>query len=488
MTVKKDELARIVGPENVSDAREVLESFSRDESFALPIRPACAARPDNAAEVQKIVQWAKETRTPLVPVSSGPPRFRGDSVPSAAGAVIVDLRRMNRVLRIDRRNRMTVIEPGVTYAQLQPQLAAAGLRLSTPLLPRANKSVVASLLEREPVLVPRFQWAMLDPLRCLEVVWGDGVLFTTGDASRPGALEQEWADHMAQVGPEGPAQTDYHKLVSAAQGSMGIVTWASVKCEVGPQIHKLFFASDRDLSKTIELAYKLLRLRFGDELLLLNGAALAAMLERTPEGIAQLRRELPPWTLLVGIAGRSVLPHERVEFQERDIRDLAQECGLVLAPSLCGLSSALVLETILNPSAEPYWKFRARGANRDVFFLSTLERGPEFAAAVMAAAEEHGWPSSEIGVYFQPVHQGAGCHMEFNLPFNGDDPGETARMKDFLPALSQRLSGMGAYFSRPYGSWADLAYNRDAQTTAVLKKVKDLFDPCHVMNPGKLCF
>jgi FAD/FMN-containing dehydrogenase len=33
-----------------------------------------------------------------------------------------------------------------------------------------------------------------------------------------------------------------------------------------------------------------------------------------------------------------------------------------------------------------------------------------------------------------------------------------------------------------------MAYNRDAQTTTVLKKIKDIFDPNHVMNPGKLCF
>jgi FAD/FMN-containing dehydrogenase len=46
----------------------------------------------------------------------------------------------------------------------------------------------------------------------------------------------------------------------------------------------------------------------------------------------------------------------------------------------------------------------------------------------------------------------------------------------------------GAYFSRPYGIWADMAFNRDAQTTLVLKKVKKIFDPKAVMNPGKLCF
>ena len=53
-------------------------------------------------------------------------------------------------------------------------LAKNDFRLSTPLLPRANKSVVASLLERQPTLVPKYQWTLPEPLRCLEVVWGNG--------------------------------------------------------------------------------------------------------------------------------------------------------------------------------------------------------------------------------------------------------------------------------------------------------------------------
>jgi FAD/FMN-containing dehydrogenase len=46
----------------------------------------------------------------------------------------------------------------------------------------------------------------------------------------------------------------------------------------------------------------------------------------------------------------------------------------------------------------------------------------------------------------------------------------------------------GAYYSRPYGIWSQLAFNRDAQTTIVLRKIKGIFDPNNILNPGKLCF
>ena len=61
-------------------------------------------------------------------------------------------------------------------------------------------------------------------------------------------------------------------------------------------------------------------------------------------------------------------------------------------------------------------------------------------------------------------------------------------MKEFFGKASEEMLKQGAYYSRPYGIWADMAYNRDAQTTAVLKKIKGLFDPNNIMNPGKLCF
>jgi FAD/FMN-containing dehydrogenase len=147
-----------------------------------------------------------------------------------------------------------------------------------------------------------------------------------------------------------------------------------------------------------------------------------------------------------------------------------------------------VLKAVLNPSREPYWKLGYKGGCQDFFFLTTLDKTPGFVRAMYSVAEEHGYPVSEIGVYIQPVQQGAGCHCEFNLPYDLDNPGEVTRMRELYTKASEALLKQGAYFSRPYGIWANMAYNRDAQTMILLKKIKGIFDPNNVMNPGKLCF
>ena len=50
------------------------------------------------------------------------------------------------------------------------------------------------------------------------------------------------------------------------------------------------------------------------------------------------------------------------------------------------------------------------------------------------------------------------------------------------------LVAQGAYFSRPYGDWADMVYARDADARQILRLAKGIVDPKNVLNPGKLCF
>ena len=155
--IEKEKLVKIVGADNVNDEKSMLEEFSKDMSFVNSIRPVCVAKPNNSDDIQKIVNLANETLTPLVPVSSGPPHFRGDTVPGTGGAIVLDLSGMKRIVLVDRARRVTMVEPGVTFGELIPEVRKEGLRLNLPLLPRKSKSVIGSILEREPVIMPKYQ-------------------------------------------------------------------------------------------------------------------------------------------------------------------------------------------------------------------------------------------------------------------------------------------------------------------------------------------
>ena len=76
----KAELIALVGEKNVLDDPATLEDYSKDQSFTQAMKSRFVVRPSNVDEVQKIVGWANETTTPLVPVSSGRPGFHGDTI------------------------------------------------------------------------------------------------------------------------------------------------------------------------------------------------------------------------------------------------------------------------------------------------------------------------------------------------------------------------------------------------------------------------
>jgi FAD/FMN-containing dehydrogenase len=279
----------------------------------------------------------------------------------------------------------------------------------------------------------------------------------------------------------GPAQTDLVRLVQGAQGTMGIVTWGSVKLEVMPQMQEFFFVPDTHLSKLVDFTYRVLRPKLGDEFLILNAHALAAILGEAAGAYA-------PFTLIYSVSGYEYFPERRVAYQERDIAAIAQAAGITLRREIPGANGRRMRELLQSPSSEPYWKLRPRGAFQDIFFLTTLDRTSFFVDLMSGLANDAGYPAEELGVYIQPIQHGRSCHMEFQLFYDPGDEAAAERVRQLFLTASRRLAEEGAFFSRPYGPWAEMAYDRCPDTVEVLRTVKGIFDPGGVMNQGKLCF
>ena len=305
--IEEAKLTEIFGARNVSGDRAVLDAYASDMSFVGKVRPDFVVKPKNADSVEQLVRLARETLTPLVPVSSGRPHFRGDTVPTAGGAVIVDLSGMKKIIRVDRLNRVAMFEPGVTFGELIPAVTKENLRLNMPLLPRSTKSVTASMLEREPVVLPRYHWDIADPLDCVEIIYGTGDMFRTGAAAGPGDLEDQWAAGGAQVEAAGPSSASWYRLIGGSQGTMGIVTWSSARCEILPSLEEPYLVGSSNLEDIMEMVHWLIRLRIPNECFVLNRTNLAAMMAKKPADFREIKDSLPPWLLFYNLANYNPL-------------------------------------------------------------------------------------------------------------------------------------------------------------------------------------
>jgi FAD/FMN-containing dehydrogenase len=483
----REGLLKLVGSGGFSDDPDVLRAYSADFSLAPPGAPNYVVKPKNTEEVHQVIQFANEHSLPVVPVSSAV-HFYGATIPKQGG-VVLDLSRMNRVLEIDELNRRVRLEAGVTWKQLTGELGKKGLRVMMPLLPHASRSVVTDTLEREVPTNTVYDYG--EPLQSMEVVWPTGEVFRTGSASVTG-----YPDSPSKGGnPSGPG-LDFYRFLQGAQGTMGVVTWANLKIEYSPKIDKILFAPVRDLPYAIEFVYRILRIRVGQECLLLNNVNLAAILaDDWPRDFERLRASLPPWTLILVISGMQRRPEEKVQYEERALGEILRNefPEIHLAENLAGVPNLgrKLLPMLRSPWPEQatYWKQRYKGGCQSLFFIAKPARAMEFIGKIEETAPRHGYPTADIGAYLQPIEHNRACHLEFDFFYDPSSPSEVERVKGLYGDAARVLLREGALFTRPYGEeLTRLVYERATDYTMTLRRVKKVFDPNNIMNPGTLCF
>ena len=202
----------------------------------------------------------------------------------------------------------------------------------------------------------------------------------------------------------------------------------------------------------------------------------------------KLKSGLPRWTLFYTISGTRYFPEEKVAYLQTDIADVAKSLGLLPSRSLGDVLAFELMRVLHEPPAESHWKSSGGTSCADIFFISIYEKLEDLVDTMANVGKEFGYPVADMGIYLQPIVQAVNYHCEFNLFFDKSDAGQRARVAALAEAAPNALANRGAFFSRPYGPWAGMAYGRDPATAAALRKVKQIFDPNNVMNPGKLCF
>jgi hypothetical protein len=442
-------------------------------------------RPADPDELQAVIHFANEAGLNLT-VTSSTGAHRHGGIANPKENVLIDLSHWRKIDLIDRRNRVCRIEPGVTYGQLISALAEHGMTLPVPIAPHSGKSVLASVMDREPTTWPNKQWDSSDPVGSTEFFFGNGERFRSGAAGGPGSIEQQRLSGGAQKFSSGPSQTDFHRIVQGAQGTLGILTWITLRTELKPTIQKTFFLKSERLEDLLPFVYAVQRRMLGEQTFILDRTAAAMLMANgdTAE-FDSFCSACPAYICLQNIASFERLPQERLEFHLQDIDVFARESDLRLEEQVGPISAADLFTRATQPCGEIDWRDRLRGSSLSLFFLSTLDRMPAFRKIFVDTALGFGFSQADIGTYLQPIVQNHACQVEFMLPFDPGAAAEIDRMRQFERQAVIRLIEAGAFFSRPYGSAADLVWAQNPANYQLLKTVKGIFDPRRVLQQGK---
>jgi (+)-pinoresinol hydroxylase len=160
---------------------------------------SAAVAPDNVEQVQKVVKIANTYKIPIYPISTGKNLGYGGSAPALSGSVVLDLKRMNRILEVNEKNAYALVEPGVSYFDLYRYIQEKGLKLWMDVPDPGWGSPIGNSLDRGGGYLMAQYRNHFDAHCGMEVVLANGEVMRTGMGALPGA--KTWQEYKSGFGP-----------------------------------------------------------------------------------------------------------------------------------------------------------------------------------------------------------------------------------------------------------------------------------------------
>ena len=207
------ELKRLLGP-RASDALAVREHHSHGESYHPPAAPDVVCFPATTDDVVAILKISARFGVPVIPFGAGT-SLEGH-VHALRGGITIDLREMNRVLRVSVEDLDATVEAGVTRLQLQRALKNTGLTF--PIDPGADATIGGMAATRASGTAAVRYGTMRENVLGLTVALADGRVITTGTRARKSS-----------------AGYDLTRLFVGSEGTLGVITQVTVRLHPLPE-------------------------------------------------------------------------------------------------------------------------------------------------------------------------------------------------------------------------------------------------------------
>src|SRR4030042_122598 len=247
-------LIEILGERGVSNTPEELWFYSRDPGVLAPPLPDYVVAPETTEQVQKVVQLANRERIPIVPMGNGM-ALTGLVIP-LKGGIVMDMKRMNKILEVNEKARYVVVEGGTSQGVLKAYLQDhyPRLRHSLPDAPPVTTIAANVALHGQGRLTQQYGFNS-------DMVTGLEVVLPTGDICKIGSpsLGPYWFS-------KGPTLPDLSGLFLGWLGTTGIFTKVGLKLYPNKKFRDVeLFVTDR-VELVSEILYKLTHLEMLEDI------------------------------------------------------------------------------------------------------------------------------------------------------------------------------------------------------------------------------
>lgn len=436
----------------LTDAADCL-AYGYDNSRRV-VAPQAVAFALEAEEVALAVEHCMAHRVPLTVRGRGT-NTTGASVP-VSGGLVLSLERMNRVLRLAPGDRLIEVQAGCLNGEVQRAAAAHGL-FWAPDPTSADYSTVGGNLACGAGGPRAVKYGT-----ARENVLGLCAVAGSGERLRCGSYTTK-----------GVVGYDLTRLLVGSEGTLAIITQAALKLLPAPKQKRTLRAAYAEVDSAIAAVIRIMgqpatpcALEFFD------GDAVA---------LAQAYRDcgIPPATgalLLIDLDGQG----EGLEADTAAVADAARTPGLIeLRRATTSDESAdlWAARKALSPSLR---RLAPRKVNEDV--VVPVTRLPELVTGLGRLSRDHGLRIVSFG------HAGNG-NLHVNLLADPLDARQAEAIDACLAALFDLVLALDGSLSGEHGvgieKRAFVAREIDAPTLAMMRRIKTLFDPAGILNPGK---
>lgn len=451
----KEKLIAIVSNENFADSNTERLVYSYDATPNFQSMPDAVVSPRNTEEVSEIIKICNEYKVPIVPRGSGT-NLCGGTCPTKGGIVLL-FKHMNKILEIDEENLTITVQPGVITQDLIHAVEEKGLFYPPDPSSMKISTIGGNINENSGGLRGLKYGVTRDYVIALEVVMPNGDIVKTG-----GKLAKDVAGY------------DLTRLMVGSEGTLGIITEATLKLIPTPEARKTMLVHYQDLAAAARSVSSII----ANKIIPATLEFLDRPTLKVVEDFAQIG--LPTDVEAVLLVEQDGPP----EVVERDIRKMAEICKAENAVSVRIAASEAEADA-LRTARRAALSAVARLAPTTILEDATVPRSEiaHMVKAINEITEKYQLTICTFG------HAGDG-NLHPTCATDSRNKEEMERVEQAFAEIFEKAIELGGTITGEHGvgemKAPYLEWKLKKEGIAVMKAIKEALDPNNIMNPGKV--
>jgi glycolate oxidase len=449
-----DEIRAIIPQERILLDLQDRYSYSFDASFGEYL-PDVVIQPNDAQEISQLVKLANQYLVPVYPRGAAT-SLSGGPLP-VEGGMVLDLSRLNKKLIIDRENLLAIVSPGVITGDIHKKAEEVGLFYPPDPSSSHVSTIGGNLLENSSGPKGLKYGTTKEYVIGLEVVTPTGEIIRTGGKTVKNVTGY-----------------DLTRLIVGSEGTLAIVTEAILRLIPKPQARKTLLAS---FGRLVDSGYAITKI--------LSAGILPAAMELMDNACIRAVEHFQPCGLPIDAEALIII--------EVDGHPLALEEEIGKCEAICYEQGATNVKVAQNEAERTdIWKARK------MVSPAITQLGPT------KISEDATVPRSQIPAMMERLnqireryqlhlvvfgHAGDG-NLHPNIITDKRNIEEMKRAEDAVSEIFEAAISLGGTLSGEHGigtmkaPYMEMELGKEG--LGMMKKIKDAWDPNHILNPGKI--